>query len=110
VICGSLRFHRSSRIVKITITSPKTILVAFIRATLLSEFCLHQASQARWLWTKWSDPALAEKPKVGELQMDWLRSEDLKEEKNVTASTTMIAALPIWRCQESGIVSVLPRH
>jgi hypothetical protein len=26
-------------------------------------------------------PSLAEKPKVGELQMDWLRSEDLKEEK-----------------------------
>jgi hypothetical protein len=28
--------------------------------------------------------SLAEKPKVGELQMDWLRSEDLKEEKVVT--------------------------
>jgi len=27
---------------------------------------------------------LAEKPKVGELQMDWLRSEDLKEEKVIT--------------------------
>jgi hypothetical protein len=26
-----------------------------------------------------------DKPKVGELQMDWLRSEDLKEEKVVTA-------------------------
>jgi hypothetical protein len=25
------------------------------------------------------------KPKVGELQMDWLRSENLKEEKVVTA-------------------------
>jgi hypothetical protein len=25
--------------------------------------------------------SLVEKPKVGELQMDWLRSEDLKEEK-----------------------------
>jgi hypothetical protein len=25
--------------------------------------------------------SLAETPKVGELQMDWLRSEDLKEEK-----------------------------
>jgi hypothetical protein len=34
---------------------------------------------------------LAEKPKMRELQMDWLRSEDLKEEKNVTAPTTMIA-------------------
>jgi hypothetical protein len=32
-----------------------------------------------------ADHSLAEKPKVEELQMDWLRSEDLKEEKNVTA-------------------------
>jgi hypothetical protein len=30
-------------------------------------------------------PSLAEKPKVGELQMDWLRSEDLKEVKVITA-------------------------
>jgi len=28
---------------------------------------------------------------VGKLQMDWLRSEDLKEEKNVTASVVIIA-------------------
>jgi hypothetical protein len=34
---------------------------------------------------------LAEKPKVGELQMDWLRSEDLKEEKNVTTPLAIIA-------------------
>lgn len=34
---------------------------------------------------------LAEKPKVEELQMDWLRSEDLNEEKNVTASAVIIA-------------------
>jgi len=32
-----------------------------------------------------ADRSLAEKPKVGELQMDWLRSEDLKEEKMITA-------------------------
>jgi hypothetical protein len=39
---------------------------------------------------------LAEKPKVEELQMDWLRSEDLKEEKNVTAPVVIIAvAKPI---------------
>jgi hypothetical protein len=31
---------------------------------------------------------LAEKPKVEELQMDWLRSEDLKEEKDVTAPSS----------------------
>ena len=28
---------------------------------------------------------------MGKLQMDWLRSEDLKEEKNVTAPITIIA-------------------
>ena len=36
---------------------------------------------------------LAEKPKVEELQMDWLRSEDLKEEKNVTAPVVIIAVV-----------------
>ncbi len=35
--------------------------------------------------------AFAEKPKVGELQMDWLRSEDLKEEKDVTAPAFIVA-------------------
>jgi hypothetical protein len=34
---------------------------------------------------------LAEKPKARELQMDWLRTEDLKEEKNVTAPIAIIA-------------------
>jgi hypothetical protein len=29
---------------------------------------------------------------VGELQMDWLRSEDLKEEEKVTAPIVIIAA------------------
>jgi hypothetical protein len=33
------------------------------------------------------------KPKTGELQMDWLRSEDLKEEKNVTFPIASIASL-----------------
>jgi hypothetical protein len=28
--------------------------------------------------------------RIGELQMDWLRSEDLKEEKNVTTPTVSI--------------------
>jgi hypothetical protein len=37
------------------------------------------------------DRSLAEKPKVGEFQMNRLRSEDLKEEKSVTTSITMIA-------------------
>jgi hypothetical protein len=35
-------------------------------------------------------PSLAEKPKVGELQMDWLRSEDLKEVKVITAPNVSI--------------------
>ena len=61
VICGiSLRIHRSSGIVKITMSSPKAILAAFIKATLLGEFCLDQASRARWLRTR-SNPSLAEK-------------------------------------------------
>ena len=33
--------------------------------------------------------------------MDWLRSEDLKEEKNVTAPTTIIAVHALCRCYES---------
>jgi hypothetical protein len=35
--------------------------------------------------------SLAEKPKMGELQMDWLRSEDLNGEKSVTTPIFMIA-------------------
>jgi hypothetical protein len=33
--------------------------------------------------------SLAEKPKMGRLQMDWLRSEDLKEEKVVTTPASL---------------------
>jgi hypothetical protein len=43
---------------------------------------------------------LAEKPKIGELQMDWLRSEDLKEEKDVTAPIVIIAAMPFCRWKD----------
>ena len=46
---------------------------------------------------------LAEKPKVGELQMDWLRSEDLKEEKNVTAPVIIIA---VWGARPSLAVTI----
>jgi len=35
---------------------------------------------------------------VGELQMDWLRSEDLKEEENVTAPIVIIAVHALCRC------------
>jgi hypothetical protein len=37
----------------------------------------------------WAHRSLAEQPKVGELQMDWLRSEDLKEEKVVTTPSPL---------------------
>jgi len=35
-------------------------------------------------------PLSLKNPKVGELQMDWLRSEDLKEEKVVTTPPVTI--------------------
>jgi len=38
-------------------------------------------------------PLSGENPKVGELQMDWLRSEDLKEEKVVTTPIFIVAGL-----------------
>jgi hypothetical protein len=44
-----------------------------------------------------ADCCLAETPKVGELQMSWLRSEDLKEEKNVTAPVAIIAVAKTLR-------------
>ena len=55
--------------------------MAFINATLLGEFC----------HTGWADHYSLKSLRVGELQMDWLRSEDLKEEKNVTAPILIIA-------------------
>jgi hypothetical protein len=39
----------------------------------------------------WTERSLVEKPKMGGLQMDWLRSEDLKEVKVVTAPLLSIA-------------------
>ena len=72
------------------------------KATLLGEFCIDPASRSTGVLSPGVDrlPArslqtvgrrLAEKPKIGKLQMDWLRSEDLKEEKNVTAPMATIA-------------------
>jgi hypothetical protein len=63
----SLRIQWSNRIVNSTMSKPKEILIS-----------THK-SDPSWL--------LAEKPKVGELQMDWLTSEDPKEEKNVLSIT-----------------------
>ena len=67
------------------------MLIAFMKATLRGESCTK---------TEWADYSLAEKPKVGELQMDWLRSEDLKEEKNETAPIVIIAVHSPCRSQE----------
>jgi hypothetical protein len=101
ILCGSdlatsgftLRIQRSSRIVNSTMSRPKEMLIGFI--TRPSWGVLHQ--------TEWADHSLAEKPKMRELQMDWLRSEDLKEEKNVTAPTTIIAVYALCRLPRSTI-------
>jgi hypothetical protein len=89
--------------VKSTISRPNEILVTFIASTLLGELCIDPASlkpranianlldfaqdRCKRPW----QTAHSLKPKVGELQMDWLRSEDLKEEKSVTAPMAIIA-------------------
>jgi hypothetical protein len=67
---------RNSRIVNSTTSRPREKLVAFMKSDP-SWRVLHQTA---WQTTK-----------VGQLQMDWLRSEDLKEEKNVTFPLTTIA-------------------
>lgn len=41
-----------------------------------------------------SRPLSLKSLRMGELQMDWLRSEDLKEEKNVTAPMLIVARPP----------------
>jgi hypothetical protein len=58
-----------------TMTRPKEILMTFTKRPFLASLAPMGLA----------DCCLAETPKVGELQMNWLRSEDLKEEKNVTA-------------------------
>jgi len=56
-----------------------------MKATLLGESCTKPNGQA----------TTRRKPKVGELQMDWLRSEDLKEEKVVTTPAVIISVLVV---------------
>jgi hypothetical protein len=93
VICGiSLRIHRNSSVIKSRASRPKEILVAFTGSdlSLASSASTSPVVQDRY-GRNAADGPLAEKPKVEELQMDWLRSEDLKEEKSVTASLTIIA-------------------
>jgi hypothetical protein len=83
-----LRIQWASNSVKSTINKPNEILVAFIEVALPERM----QRQPGWL-----SHLLAEKPKVGELQMDWLRSEDLKEEKNVTAPIAIVAFRALCR-------------
>jgi len=85
----SLSIHRNSRIVNNTISRSREILAVLITATLLGEFRVSRVEA--FLGRTNRAVGLAEKPKVEELQMDWLRSEDLNEEKNVTASAAIIA-------------------
>jgi hypothetical protein len=69
--------------------------------------CVHK-SDPSWRVPRQTGRAphsLAEKPKVGELQMDWLRSEDLKEEKNVTAPIVIIAVHALCRLEEAAGVT-----
>jgi hypothetical protein len=81
------------------------MLVAFIKAILLRELSIVRTSvqiasvralRVRSLQEACADHSLAEKPKVEELQMDWLRSENLKEVKEVTAPLLIIAGRQTW--------------
>jgi hypothetical protein len=47
---------------------------------------------------------LSEKPKMGELQMDWLRSEDLKEENVLTTPAATVS-----RQKVVGLLQIDPR-
>jgi hypothetical protein len=68
----SLRILWSSRITNSRSSRTKEKLVAFTKRPFLPTFCTKRHVQTT---------RCAEKPKVGELQMDCLRSEDLNEEK-----------------------------
>jgi len=70
-----------------TIIRPSKMLVAFIND--LSGRVLHQTAHV--------DRLLAESLRLEQLQMDWLRSEDLKEERNVTAPIRIIAVYELYR-------------
>jgi len=94
------RLLRSSRIANSTISKPTNILVAFIKATLLRDSRIVGRSvtsasgpcSSRKIAMK-SKPLLLKSLRMGELQMDWLRSEDLKEVKVATAPLLSLAAI-----------------
>jgi hypothetical protein len=95
----SLRILWSSRIVNSARSRPINILVAFIKATLLRDFphCRQECYEyERWCSsrkiTMESRPLSLKSLRMGELQMNWLRSEDLKEVKVPTAPFVSLAA------------------
>jgi hypothetical protein len=76
MVCGfSLRIQVSSRIVKITISRPKEILVAVINATLLGEFGFEPLTDFTYHRDQWHGRLSLKSLRMRELQMDWLRSE-----------------------------------
>ena len=94
LLCGiNLRIHRNSRVTKSRASRPKEILVAFIGERPFLWRALHRPRPLRKIAAnKGRQTAHSLKSlRMEELQMDWLRSEDLKEEKNVTASIGIIA-------------------
>jgi hypothetical protein len=64
-----------------SVSRPKEILVPFIESALSLASSASTSPVRDRCERKAADGPLAEKPKVEQLQMDWLRSEDLKEEK-----------------------------
>jgi hypothetical protein len=89
--CGfSLRIQWSSRVVNNKMSRPREILVTFMKTTLLGECCTKRG---------WAGDHSLKRLSVGVLQMDWLRSEDLKEEKNVTTPKLYYSSPSPCRCQ-----------
>ena len=92
------RLLRSSRIANSAISKPTNKLVAFIKATLLRDFphcrqecyeCERSCSSCKIAME--SRPLSLKSLRMGKLQMDWLRSEDLKEVKVAIAPLISLA-------------------
>jgi hypothetical protein len=81
------RLQSSSRIVNSTISRPREMLAMLIKGDpswRVPAAKLHGQNTPSQKSLRWE-----------EFQMDWLRSEDLKEEKNVTAPIAIVAGLGI---------------
>lgn len=95
-----LRLLRSSRKANSAISKPTNMLVAFIKDNpswriprLSAGMPKVRAAVVLAQDRHGKQTAVAEKPKMGELQMDWLRSEDLKEVKVATAPFVSLAVM-----------------